>query len=77
MTAWLSLALALVKIASSIIGYLNSKQMMNAGAAKAALESLEKADAAIEVGRKARAAVRADLDDHPERLRTKDPFQRD
>ncbi|MDE2444784.1 MAG: hypothetical protein KGO94_01315 [Alphaproteobacteria bacterium] len=74
--SWLALAMALVKLTSGIITTLNEKKLIEAGAAKAALAALEKANAAISRAQKARQNSNADLELHPDRLRDTDGFKR-
>ena len=73
---WLAIALALLKVSGAIIQYLNSQKLMDAGAAKEALQSLENANAAIEKGRNARKASNADTELHPDRVHDDDGFKR-
>lgn len=73
---WIGLALAAIKTVSALVGWLQSRQLLDAGAAREALAALEVANAAVEKGRKARADTRADLERNPERLRDDDGFKR-
>ena len=73
---WLSIVLGLVKLTSALISYLHDNKMIDAGAAKEALNSLENANAAIEKGRNARKASNADSELHPDRVRDDDGFKR-
>ena len=73
---WLAIALALLKVSGAIIQYLNNQKLMDAGAAKEALQSLENANAAIEKGRNARKASNDDTELHPDRVRDDDGFKR-
>ncbi len=72
----LSIALAFLKLGGAIIQYMHDNKMIEAGAAIEALNSLEKANAAIEQGRKARQASVADSELHPERVHDDDGFKR-
>ncbi len=74
--SWLSIAVGLVKLSSALIAYLHDNKMIEAGAASEALSSLEKANAAIEKGRKARQISNADVELHPERVHDDDGFKR-
>lgn len=74
--SWLSIALGLLKLSSALITYLHDNKMIEAGAAMEALNSLEKANAAIEKGRKTRQIYNIDVEHHPERLRHDDGFKR-
>lgn len=74
--SWLSIALALVKLSGALIAYLHDNKMIEAGAAIEALNSLEKANAAIEKGRKARQVSHTDSELHPERVHNDDGFKR-
>ena len=73
---WLSIVLGLVKLTSALISYLHDNKMIDAGAAKEALNALENANAAIEKGRNARKASNADSELHPDRVRDDDGFKR-
>ncbi len=74
--SWLSIALGLVKLSSALITYLHDNKMIDAGAAMAALNSLEKANAAIDKGRKARHISVAGSELHSDRMRDDDEFKR-
>ena len=74
--SWLTIALGLVKLSSALIGYLHDNKLIEAGAAVEALDSLEKADAAIEKGRKARQTSVTESELHPDSLRNDDGFKR-
>ena len=76
MSFWLSLAVALIKGAAAIFGYLRDKRLMDAGAAAEAIKSLEAANAAVEKANAARERVRGDLEQHPDRVRDHDKFER-
>ena len=69
---WLSIAAGLVKLVTAIIGYLDKKQLIDAGMAKAALANLRKSNAAIDDALKAARAVRRNPNsDYARRLRDK------
>ena len=74
--SWVSVALALMKLASALVSYMHDNKMIEAGAAMEALKSLEKANEAIATGRKAREDSHIDSELHPERLRNDDGFKR-
>ena len=74
--SWLSIALSLLKLSSALIAYLHDNKMIEAGAAMEALDSLEKANAAIEKGRKARQISISKSELHPDRMRNDDGFKR-
>ena len=74
--SWLTIALGLMKLSSALISYLHDNKMIEAGAAIEALNSLEKANAAVEKGRKARQVSHTDSELHPERVRNDDDFKR-
>lgn len=73
---WLGLVLAILAIARAILELVGQKRGADAAAAREALASLEKASARIQTAVQARAAVRDDLNRHPERLRDDDGFRR-
>lgn len=69
---WLSIALGFVKLATVIIGYLDKRQLIDAGMAKAALAKLKESNEVIDDALKAARAVRTDPDsDYVKRLRDK------
>lgn len=76
MTVWLSIAVALMRGAAAIFAYLRDKQLLDAGAAMAALDNLKAANDAIDRANIARERVRADLERSPDRVRDHDPFER-
>lgn len=77
MRPWLDLLKALLALAAGYLSFLQSRKLIAAGEALAIQAALKDADEQIAKARTARAAVRAELDAHPERLREPDEFSRD
>ena len=73
---WISIVLALIKVASAIVQWRSNQKLMDAGAAKEILQSLENASAATEKGRNARKASNSDAELHPDRVHDDDGFKR-
>mgnify|MGYP000373123573 CR=1 FL=1 len=57
---WASLALALVKLANLVMGYLDKKQLLDAGEAKNVVKAMEALHAEVDKARAAIAAIRTD-----------------
>lgn len=61
----ISILSAVLAIARFLVGYVQQQKWIEAGAAEAALKSLQDADAAIKLAIDARAAARATNTDNP------------
>lgn len=57
---WLSLAAALLKFVNLIMGYVDKKQLLDAGEAKNAVKAMEAVHAEVEHVRSSIAAIRTD-----------------
>lgn len=73
---WLVIVKALIALAAGIVNFLRERKLIEAGAAQAVAAALEHADNEIRNAKAAGAAIAAELDAYPERLREHDEFER-
>lgn len=74
---WLTLAAALIGLATALVKWLSDKGDVADATAAAVLKGLREADEAIAKAKAARALVRADAERNPDRLRDDDGYKRD
>ncbi|MCC2111165.1 MAG: hypothetical protein KDJ16_03945 [Hyphomicrobiales bacterium] len=73
----IGLALGLVKLLGSFVGWLHDRQMITAGQAETLAAEMKGQSDALKNALAAREAVRADAAVHPERVSDDDGFRRD
>lgn len=74
---WIAVIKALIGLVAGLLAFLRERKLLEAGEALAVEKHLKDAQNEIDKGKAARAAILAELDAHPERLREPDEFQRD
>jgi hypothetical protein len=74
--SWLSLLSALIGLVGAVTRLMESRQLLEAGAAQAVLSNLRSSNELLEKALAARRARRV-VDADPERLREDDGFRRD
>ena len=76
-SVWFSILSAVLSIAKALVGMMEQRKWMEAGAAQATLKGLREADDAIAKAQAVRQAVRDKLAADPSKLRDDDGFRRD
>lgn len=73
---WVRLLQGLLSLANAIATHVNNKQLMDAGAAKATLVGIRKAEKEVQRARKIRGDFRDAIADDPSKLRAPDKHKR-